>query len=81
MFVSIYNLFTAPARDQERVDFSQFVQDVEKNPERIRKVTIKGSHYSIRYADSERPVRSTGQELDSSLCGCEIDPGLANRPA
>ena len=65
MFVSVYNLFTAPGRDDGRVDFSQFVADVEKNPERIQKVTIKGTRYTIEYTD--RRVRTTGQALDSEL--------------
>jgi cell division protease FtsH len=65
MFVSIYNLFTTPSREEGKLDFSQFVQDVEKNPEKIRKVVVKGNRYSVEYAD--RKVRTTGQVLDSRL--------------
>ena len=65
MFLGIYSLFTTPTREQGKVDFYQFVQDVEKNPEKIKKVTIKGTKYTIDYADSQ--VRTTGQALDSEL--------------
>jgi cell division protease FtsH len=65
MFVSIYNLFTTPSREEGKLDFYQFVQDVEKNPEKIKKVQIKGNRYTIEYAD--RKLRTTGQTLDSRL--------------
>jgi cell division protease FtsH len=65
MFVSIYNLFQTPSREEGKLDFSQFVQDVEKNPEKIKKVTVKGTRYSVEYAD--RKLRTTGQLLDSKL--------------
>ncbi|MCC6749572.1 MAG: ATP-dependent zinc metalloprotease FtsH [Deltaproteobacteria bacterium] len=65
MFVSIYNLFATPAKEEGKLDFYQFVQDVEKTPEKIKKVTIKGSRYAIEYSD--RKVRTTGQALDSKL--------------
>jgi len=65
MFVSIYNLFTTSARDEEKQDFYQFIQNVEQNPERIKKVTIKGSVYMVEYED--RKLRTTGQALDSKL--------------
>ncbi len=65
MFVSIYNLFQTPSRDEGRIDFSKFIADVEKEPDSINKVTVKGSSYSIEYKD--RKVRTTGQEMDSKL--------------
>ena len=65
MFVSIYNLFTAENKEQGKLDFYQFISDVEKNPERIKKVTIKGTRYSVEYTDKK--VRTTGQALDSKL--------------
>ena len=65
MFLGIYSLFTTPVREQGKVDFYQFVQDVEKNPEKIKKVTIKGNKYDIEYTDQQ--VRTTGQALDSEL--------------
>jgi len=66
MFLGIYSLFTSnPTQKQGKVDFSQFVQDVEKNPEKIKKLTIKGTTYTIEYADGQ--VRTTGQALDSKL--------------
>ncbi len=65
MFVSIYNLFTAPTKEEEKQDFSVFIATVERNPERVKKVTVKGTHYTIEY-DGEK-VKSTGQELDSKL--------------
>lgn len=65
MFYSVYSLIKAPARDEGRIDFYQFIQDVEKNPEQIKKVTISGNRYAIDYTD--RKVRTTGQELDGEL--------------
>ncbi|MBK6846531.1 MAG: ATP-dependent zinc metalloprotease FtsH [Proteobacteria bacterium] len=65
MFVSVFHLFATPTRDDGRIDFSEFVQDVAKSPEKIRKVQVKGTRYTIEYAD--RRVRTTGQELDSAL--------------
>ena len=66
MFVSIYSLFTTPAKDEGKVDFSQFIQDVEKNPEKLKKVAIKGGVYRIEYSDGKKG-RTTGQALDSRL--------------
>ena len=40
MFVSIYNLFSAPGRGDEPIDFSTFIADVEKQPESIEKVGV-----------------------------------------
>ncbi|MCB9556842.1 MAG: ATP-dependent metallopeptidase FtsH/Yme1/Tma family protein [Deltaproteobacteria bacterium] len=65
MFVSIYNLFQAPDRDVERKDFSEFIADVEKNPDAISKVTVKGRRYTVEYKDKK--VRTNGQEFDSKL--------------
>jgi cell division protease FtsH len=65
MFLGIYSLFTTPKSEQGKVDFYQFVQDVEKNPEKIKKVTIKDTKYTIDYADGQ--VQTTGQALDSKL--------------
>lgn len=65
MFVSIYKLFTTPPREEGKVDFYQFIQDVEKSPEKIKRVTIKGNRYYVDYAD--RKIRTTGQPLDSTL--------------
>jgi cell division protease FtsH len=65
MFVSIYNLISTPSRDEEKQDFSQFIQTLERNPERIRKVTIKGTQYTVEYED--RKLRTVGQPLDSKL--------------
>jgi cell division protease FtsH len=65
MFVSIYNLFTTPSREEGKLDFSQFIQDVDKNPEKIKKVVVKGSRYSVEYSDKK--LRTTGQLLDSKL--------------
>ncbi|MBK8480482.1 MAG: ATP-dependent zinc metalloprotease FtsH [Proteobacteria bacterium] len=65
MFLSVYHLFETPAKNDGRIDFSEFVQDVTKSPEKIRKVLVKGTRYTVEYAD--RRVRTTGQELDSDL--------------
>lgn len=65
MFVSIYNLFTAPSYEEGKIDFSQFVKDLDNNPEKIKKVIIKGNQYTVEYAD--RRVETVGQPLDSKL--------------
>ncbi|MCA9665430.1 MAG: ATP-dependent zinc metalloprotease FtsH [Myxococcales bacterium] len=65
MFVSIYNLFTTPSKDEGKLDFSQLIADIEKNPEKIKKLTIKGTKYTVEYEGKK--VRTTGQKLDSKL--------------
>jgi cell division protease FtsH len=70
MFVSIYNLFTTPKNDEGKVDFSAFIQDVEKNPEKLKKVAIKGNHYKIVYDEKiakKKSAETIGQPLDSKL--------------
>jgi cell division protease FtsH len=68
MFASVYRLFATPTGEKQPMDFSRFVQDVEKNPDRIRKVTIKGRRYTVEYADSELGTKvTTGQAFDSDL--------------
>jgi cell division protease FtsH len=67
MFLGIYSLFTTPTRETEKVNFSQFVADVEKNPEEINKVTIKGSRYTVEYKNKQGEHSTTGQPLDSKL--------------
>jgi cell division protease FtsH len=67
MFLGIYSLFTTPTRETEKVNFSQFVADVEKNPEEINKVTVKGSRYTVEYKNKQGKHSTTGQPLDSDL--------------
>lgn len=72
MFVFIFQLFNTPQNNEGKKDFSAFIQDVEKNPEKIKKVIIKGSLYRIEYhadGDGKEPkrVKTTGQTLDSEL--------------
>ncbi|MEK6608471.1 MAG: AAA family ATPase, partial [Myxococcota bacterium] len=54
MFLSIYHLFTAPTRDDSRIDFSQFMRDVNDQPDKIRRVSIKGERFIVEYADNTK---------------------------
>ncbi|MFO7706114.1 MAG: ATP-dependent metallopeptidase FtsH/Yme1/Tma family protein, partial [Halopseudomonas sp.] len=68
MFVSIYNLFQTPSKDEGRIDFSKFISDVEKDPDSIDRVTVKGSQYTVEYKQKDKKKdRTTGPELDSKL--------------
>ena len=70
MFLSLYSLFMAPAKDEGKIYFSKFVQEVEKNPDSIKKVVIKGTAYLVHYkqpVNKRTKVSTTGQALDSKL--------------
>jgi len=66
MFVSIYQLFTAPTKEEERQDFSKFIANVERSPDTFEKVTVKGTTYTVEYKDGEK-YKSIGQPMDSKL--------------
>ena len=70
MFVSIYNLFTTQGKEAEKVIFSQFIAEVEKNPGKIKKVGIKGSHYTIEYTKPAKTVKTTPGMFSSRLRIC-----------
>ena len=69
MFVSIYQLFTGPSKAQdEKIAFGSFMQEVQNNPAHIKKVTIKGEHWTGEYADGKKfrtvgPGTVTGEVL------------------
>ena len=50
-FVSVYNLVSHPAREEGKLDFSTFIAEVEKSPAEIKRVTIKGSRYTVERED------------------------------
>jgi len=55
MFVSIYQLFTGPSKAaDEKIAFGSFMQSVQNNPEHIKKVVIKGEHWSGEYSDGHK---------------------------
>jgi cell division protease FtsH len=55
MFVSIYQLFTGPSKAaDEKIAFGSFMQEVQNNPAHIKKVTIKGEHWSGEYNDGHK---------------------------
>ena len=55
MFVSIYQLFTGPSKAaDEKIAFGSFMQEVQNNPPHIKKVTIKGEHWSGEYNDGHK---------------------------
>jgi len=64
MFLGIYSLFTTPARKQDKVDFFELVQKVEKNPSEITRVKIKpgpkAAFYTVTFKSKEREVITTG---------------------
>jgi len=68
MFISIYSLFTTPEKSGGTIDFSQFIQYVEKDPSKIKKVVIKGGRYRVTLAKpAGKVVTTVGQGLDSKL--------------
>jgi cell division protease FtsH len=70
MFVSIYQLFAGPSKAaDEKIAFGSFMQEVQNNPAHIKKVTIKGEHWSGEYADGHKfrtigPSTVTAEVLD-----------------
>ncbi len=70
MFVSIYQLFTGPSKAaDEKIAFGSFMQEVQNNPQHIKKVTIKGEHWSGEYSDGHKfrtvgPATITAELID-----------------
>jgi cell division protease FtsH len=70
MFVSIYQLFTGPSKAaDEKIAFGTFMQEVQNNPQHIKKVTIKGEHWSGEYSDGHKfrtvgPATVTAELID-----------------
>jgi cell division protease FtsH len=54
LFLGVYSLFNVSSRGEAKVYFSEFMSDVEKQPDRIQKVSIKGDQFTIEYKDSSR---------------------------
>jgi cell division protease FtsH len=55
MFVSIYQLFAGPSKtSEEKIAFGTFMQEVQNNPQHIKKVTIKGEHWSGEFSDGHK---------------------------
>lgn len=55
MFVSIYQLFSGPSKaGDEKIAFGSFMQEVQNNPAHIKKVTIKGEHWTGEYSDGHK---------------------------
>jgi cell division protease FtsH len=77
MFLSVYNLFQAQKGDDQKVQFSDFLSKVEKEPKHIKKVTIKtaGSQgapaeFSGEWTDPSGATKkfvTTGLVTDSTL--------------
>jgi cell division protease FtsH len=67
MFFSIYNLFSTPGHEEGGLDFSKFIQLVEKEPDKIQKIKIKGNKYTVEYRRENKKEATTGQLLDSRL--------------
>ncbi len=55
MFVSIYQLFTSGgAKADEKIQLSQFVQKLRKDPPEIRHVRIAGQEYTGEYTNNQK---------------------------
>ena len=69
MFVSIYQLFTGSTKPgEEKIAFGTFMQEVENNPQRIAKVTIKGDHWTGEYNDAQHTrFRTIGPAAPETL--------------
>ena len=60
MFMGVYQLIKGPAREtEEKVAFGAFMQQVQTHPEQIKKVVVKGEHWSGEYTDG-RKFRTLG---------------------
>jgi len=54
LFLMVYSLFNVSSRGETKVDFSEFMGDVEKQPDHIQKVGIKGDQFTIEYKNNTR---------------------------
>src|SRR5262249_11933408 len=62
MVVAIYNMFSpAGKQGEEKIAFGTFMQEVSNNPQHIKKVVIKGEHWTGEYSDSHK-FRTVGPE-------------------
>src|SRR5258707_2315355 len=70
MVVSIYQLFTGPSKaGDEKIAFGNFMQEVQNNPAHLKKVVIKGEHWTGEYNDGHKfrtvgPATVTAEVLD-----------------
>jgi len=54
LFLMVYSLLQVSERDAAKVYFSEFMSDVEKRPDHIQRVAIKGDQFAIEYKDNTR---------------------------
>src|SRR5712672_2952635 len=67
MFVSIYQLFTGPSKAaDEKIAFGSFMQEVQNNPAHLKKVNIKGEHWTGEYNDGHK-FRTVGPAAPETL--------------
>src|SRR5262245_32367401 len=76
MFVAIYHMFSVPTKaGEEKVAFGTFMQTMTTNPSSIKKVTIKGEHWTGEYSNGTRfrtvgPAQMSGElfgKLDKAV--------------
>ena len=75
IFLSLYSLFNAPSRNDSKIIFSEFMGDVEKRPESIQKVAIKGDQFTVEYKDNTR--RKSVGILDADILARLDKAGVA----
>src|SRR5262245_26798837 len=72
MFVSVYNLFAGQKQAEDKIQFSEFMQKVENEPQTLKHVTIKATganaaEFSGELADGQKRFQTTGFILDKTI--------------
>jgi cell division protease FtsH len=49
MVIAIYNMFAPAKQSDEKLAFGQLMQEVQNNPQHIKKIKIKGEHWTGEY--------------------------------
>src|SRR5215831_10698043 len=70
MFLSVYNLFQGQKNEDQKVQFSQFISRVEKDPQSVTKVVIKTA------GSQGAPAEFTGEWKDNGVTKKFITTGL-----
>src|SRR5262245_26470981 len=55
MVIAIYQMFAGPARQADtKVEFGTLMQEIQNNPQHIKKITIKGETWTGEYSDGHK---------------------------
>ena len=72
MFFSVYNLFASPRQADEKVQYSEFLQRVEREPKSIKHIVIKATGSSAaeitgEFTDGNRRFQTIGILVDKTV--------------